>query len=744
MKNVINSVLVLLLIMIIVSCNRETKTEKFNFDNSVIEDLVVFAKSYGLVKYFHPGDRAAEIDWNSFAIYGSKQIRNKSQEIDINQSLNNLYGPFSTVYFSKVKNNIKADLNCAEKAFWQHQGLGMDSEDPSNIYYSLRINAETKESVAEEFGKIMKELSLTNINGKKIIFKARVRMKEGSKGTGHLRLKVVDQNNEILTFQAMTKNPIQNYEWDEYSLTTDLSEKSSKLLFGFSLKNKGELLIDSYELILVDKFDKESLLLKNNNKIDSYLNWSEEGLGYSLHESNNSSTNSLAIKFSDTLITKRYKKIFNDEPENSILNISRAYDVYCSLPIWLCLEEGKTQPIIDEESINKFRKELSEVTYQTSDLDFRIANVIIVFNIAQHFYPYLKEVEVRWEEVLRNALRNSFEDQTFKDHIETLEEMIASLKDGHGRIEGYSIDKGVLPIAWDIVEEKLVITNILNNDLPLEIGDIITHINGEKADVFLNEYRKRISAGTIGWLEERLKFESIVGEVGKKINISIDNKDYDLVYTDTIYNNGGRKNSYLIAYKDITEETKYMHLGKAEMIDFENHIQDLQKAKNIIFDLRSYPTVSPDVISHLLKADDTAKSWIQLPKFIYPNQKGVNTLKHGWELEAKEPYIGSKKIIFLSNAKAISYAESLLGFVKSYQLATIIGEPSAGANGNYNKTELLGDLRFVWTGMNLVQPDGVKYFAKGIQPDILVEETISGIKADKDEILEFALKYLNN
>lgn len=32
----------------------------------------------------------------------------------------------------------------------------------------------------------------------------------------------------------------------------------------------------------------------------------------------------------------------------------------------------------------------------------------------------------------------------------------------------------------------------------------------------------------------------------------------------------------------------------------------------------------------------------------------------------------------------MSYAESLLGYVKSFKLATLVGEPTAQANGNIN------------------------------------------------------------
>ena len=49
-------------------------------NDSLIQKVEAFNKLYGYVKYFHPSDEAAELDWDAFAIYGSNEILNSSNK----------------------------------------------------------------------------------------------------------------------------------------------------------------------------------------------------------------------------------------------------------------------------------------------------------------------------------------------------------------------------------------------------------------------------------------------------------------------------------------------------------------------------------------------------------------------------------------------------------------------------------------------------------------------------------------
>jgi len=124
---------------------------------------------------------------------------------------------------------------------------------------------------------------------------------------------------------------------------------------------------------------------------------------------------------------------------------------------------------------------------------------------------------------------------------------------------------------------------------------------------------------------------------------------------------------------------------------------------------------------------------------IFPDYENVTFQKLGWEMEPLPPAL-TAKIVFIINSKAISYAESYLSFIEGYKLATLVGQPSAGTNGDINPFELPGRYTISWTGMRVVKHDGSQQHGVGIIPHVLVERTIKGIREGRDEFLEQALE----
>lgn len=87
-------------------------------------------------------------------------------------------------------------------------------------------------------------------------------------------------------------------------------------------------------------------------------------------------------------------------------------------------------------------------------------------------------------------------------------------------------------------------------------------------------------------------------------------------------------------------------------------------------------------------------------------------------------------------------AETYLGIIKHYQLAPIVGEPTAGTNGYTNFLTLPGGHTIRWTGMKVLKHDGSQHHGVGIQPDVLVSRTIQGVREGRDEQLERAIEII--
>jgi C-terminal processing protease CtpA/Prc len=99
---------------------------------------------------------------------------------------------------------------------------------------------------------------------------------------------------------------------------------------------------------------------------------------------------------------------------------------------------------------------------------------------------------------------------------------------------------------------------------------------------------------------------------------------------------------------------------------------------------------------------------------------------------------GAAAVEFLTGPGAISYAESVMGYVEALKLP-IVGAATAGANGNVRPVMLPSGAEIMFTGMKVTRHDGSRSHVEGIRPTVPVEPTLAGIRAGKDEVRERAL-----
>ncbi|HMW00128.1 MAG TPA: S41 family peptidase, partial [Acidobacteriota bacterium] len=92
--------------------------------------------------------------------------------------------------------------------------------------------------------------------------------------------------------------------------------------------------------------------------------------------------------------------------------------------------------------------------------------------------------------------------------------------------------------------------------------------------------------------------------------------------------------------------------------------------------------------------------------------------------------------------RAISYAESFLAIIEAYKLGELVGEPTAGTNGNIVIKDFPRNFRLVWTGMRVTKHDNTPHHGVGVLPTIPLSRTVKGISERRDEQLEKALSIL--
>ena len=96
------------------------------------------------------------------------------------------------------------------------------------------------------------------------------------------------------------------------------------------------------------------------------------------------------------------------------------------------------------------------------------------------------------------------------------------------------------------------------------------------------------------------------------------------------------------------------------------------------------------------------------------------------------------KVVVLVNAVTQSNAEFVTMAFQTAPNVRVIGNTTAGADGNVSSILLPGGFKTWISGIGVYYPDGTNTQQTGIKIDVVVQPTIQGIINGKDEVLEKA------
>jgi C-terminal processing protease CtpA/Prc len=387
------------------------------------------------------------------------------------------------------------------------------------------------------------------------------------------------------------------------------------------------------------------------------------------------------------------------------------------------------------------------VKYSGNDRATRLADVALAWNILQHFYPYFDVVQTDWPQALRAALTSAANDPDERAFLITLRRMVAQLHDGHGGVYHPSDSIAyTAPAIFGWVEGRLVITDVADAGADgLRPGDIVLKVDGKSSVEALAESEALISGATPQWCRYVALNRLRVGAKDSEIRLDVQTQTGQVrsvvlrrnIETQTLEETRPPK------VDELRPGIFYLALDRIKDEDFQAVLPRLEQAKGIIFDLRGYPTVSPVVISHLIDKPVESARWL-VPVVTTPDHAHMveYDTRGRWTLEPIAPRLKAR-IAFLTDGRAISYAESYMGIIEAYKLAEIVGEPTAGTNGNVNPFALPGNYTVVWTGMKVLKHDGSRHHGVGIRPTTPVSRTIRGAMERRDEQLERAVAIIS-
>ena len=387
--------------------------------------------------------------------------------------------------------------------------------------------------------------------------------------------------------------------------------------------------------------------------------------------------------------------------------------------------------------------------FSVEDRATRLADVALLWMVPQHFYPYFDVVHTDWQGALRHALGEAAVDSGAVTFDATLDRLVAALRDGHGSVIRQNSVQATPDVTLGWVENRAVVTAVGDSAAAagVRVGDELLASDGRPVADALRDAEARTSGATPQWVRLVALYRVTLGVPG---SISV------LRLRDPI-TPGAAPRDVKLARRAVPPPTEsrpakvaelrpgvlYVDLGRITDDDFAQALPRLVAARGIVFDMRGYPgrVSTPAILAHL--ADSTIHSPLfELPLVQRPDHAEMRFVDVGWAIAPRQPRLRAK-VAFLTGAGAISYAESTMGVVEENHLASIVGEPTAGTNGDINPFALPGGYTVVWTGLRVRKRDGTPHHGVGIHPSIPVSPTLRGVRAGRDEVLERALEVVS-
>jgi hypothetical protein len=724
-----------------------------------VENLRTFAKLYGYVRFFHPSEEADAVDWDRLAIYGAGRVKKASSREELLGILRELFRPIAPTARIHATGSepppvrlMPRDTTGLTPVAWQHLGVGLGGT--GSIYSSKRLNR-TAEVVVSAAGVFTQAVEAAPYRGMPVRLRAFVRVDvPADGGQSQLWLRVDRSGGQRGFFDNMGDRPITSNQWTAYEIDGTVADDAERIAFGGFLAGPGRMFVDDVDLLTRDaagewqSIDIGNPGFEDGDEGESPPEWITPRPGYRYEV-----TSSDRYRGDRALLIERTPTIpslplFDAHPQfGEAIARELGSGLSGRIPLVLLGDGATTWAPATEYSFETLRAGLSTIDLEeldAADEDLRLGDVVIAWNVFQHFYPYFDVVDVDWDAELTRSLEDALDDVDGADFFRTLNKLVANLEDGHGSVfhPDYT-QRGSLPLLLAWVEDQIVVAAIRPRVETIQRGDVIVEVDGVDARRALVESEEYIS-GSPQWKRFKALRAFGSGEFGASVALTL-RQGAEEVQVEIERGLDPLQSEFARDHIEALDNgVFYVDLSRARMAEIRARIDELASARGVIFDLRGYPNANHEVISHLLESPDTSGAWMRVPQVIYPDRENIAGYQnHGWNLPAREPRI-TGKVVFITDGRAISYAESFMSFIEGYGLAEIVGQPTAGTNGNVNLLGLPGGFRVTWTGMRVVKHDGSQHHLIGIQPTVPVQRTLQGVIEGRDELLEKALEVIGD
>ena len=400
----------------------------------------------------------------------------------------------------------------------------------------------------------------------------------------------------------------------------------------------------------------------------------------------------------------------------------------------------------------------AEMNFPT--VEYRLLALFRFWHVINNFFPYKHLIGDSWESVLPRYIVKFEANKDQADYELTVREMVTEMRDSHGGARnttaaGEKFGTFQPAVFVGYVEGKSVIRKVLDDKLPIKVGDIVLSVDDEPVEKRREYLSRYIASSTPQWLMRLVHLRLLLGPKDSVAKLRVRGAG-DQVREVTLPRSLSIMDPKLPAalqrstpvMQVLPSGYGYVDLARLQGGEVDKMFDTIKSTPAVIFDMRGYPNGTAWSIAPRL----TEKKNVVAALFSRPlleatrlgdsEQADSANYSFAQRLPDREGDVYKGKVVMLINEDAISQAEHTCMFFEAATDVTFIGTPTAGANGDVTFMVLPGNLQVSFTGHNVRHADGRQLQRVGIQPTITVAPTIRGTIHGRDEILEAAVKYL--
>jgi C-terminal processing protease CtpA/Prc len=403
-------------------------------------------------------------------------------------------------------------------------------------------------------------------------------------------------------------------------------------------------------------------------------------------------------------------------------------------------------------------KSYPEMTFPNAE--YRLLALFRYWNVINYFFPYRHLIGDSWKTVLPRYIPKFEANKDAVDYQFTVRELVTEMHDSHGGVRNANasaerVGTFLPPLMTGYVESKSVVTRVLDDKLPIKVGDVILAIDGEPIEKKREFLARYTAASTPQWLMRSVHLRLLLGPKDSVVKLKVQGtggevRDVEVARSQTIMDPkwAGLMERSTPIIQVMPSGYGYVDLDRLQTGDVDKMFETIKNTPAVIFDMRGYPNGTAWSIAPRL----TEKKDVVAAQFSRPfleatsltNSELADSANYSFaqRIPERQGDVYKGKVVVLINEDAISQAEHTCMFLEAATDVTFIGTPTAGANGDVTNMVLPGNLIVGFSGHDVRHADGRQLQRVGIQPTIRVERTIRGMVEGRDELLEAAVKFL--